>query len=78
MGTCAFAGCRKLSKVEFSEGLKVIKRTAFGNTLLETVNIPSSVEEIGVNAFAGVIGRNPTLKNVILNEGLKKDWKFCV
>lgn len=48
----AFWNCKRLMRVEFSDGLVEIERSAFENcTRLVTMNIPSSIQKIGVNAF---------------------------
>ena len=51
LGDCTFANFS--GSVEFSEGLKVIGTTAFiGATIPEKMILPSTVEEIGNNAFS--------------------------
>lgn len=47
----AFLSCTNLSEVVFFEGLLSIEANAFGDTSIRTLYIPSSVLEIGNNAF---------------------------
>ena len=54
IGHSAFNQCSKLTSIPvFSEGLKVIDRSAFYNTGLASVTIPSTVDSIGYQAFGG-------------------------
>lgn len=48
----AFFNCIALSSVTLSEGIQTIMSYAFGNCAeLKTIEIPSTVTDIGVNAF---------------------------
>ena len=47
----AFSGARNLEKIELNEGLKIIGKEAFYNTSIKKVKIPSTIEEIGTQAF---------------------------
>lgn len=53
----AFYGCKNLKKVHLAEGIKEIRSSAFANTMVDTIRIPSTVEYIG-----GMI-REKDLKN---------------
>ncbi|MBO4663956.1 MAG: leucine-rich repeat domain-containing protein [Bacteroidaceae bacterium] len=48
----AFSNCAKLSSVQFGKSVKTIGESAFYNTKLAEVKIPSSVTSIGYNAFS--------------------------
>ena len=65
-------GCsvpKNVTCVQFNEGLQKIGHTAFFNcTSLESITIPSTVTEIGSNAFNSCIN----LREVIVNDGLTK------
>lgn len=63
----AFAGCRSLKKITFSEGLKSIGHWAFNATLLESVVIPASVNDIDPRAF----NRCDSLKVIKVKKGNK-------
>lgn len=53
IGTSAFDGCSNLTDLELNLGLKVIGYRAFTATgLKDTLNIPGSVDSIGLTAFA--------------------------
>ncbi len=52
----AFDSCTSLTKVNFSEGLEVIgDRAFFRSNNIEKIELPSTLKEIGVNPFAGII-----------------------
>ena len=58
IGDYAFANCKRLKKISLNEGLEIIGSYAFSITetgyyssVLESVNIPSSVNAIGTCAF---------------------------
>ena len=50
----AFSGCTLLSEIRLNEGIQYIRETAFKDCIsLTDINIPSSVINIGSNAFSG-------------------------
>ncbi|MCR5256163.1 MAG: leucine-rich repeat domain-containing protein [Acetatifactor sp.] len=51
VGEEAFMGCKSLELVVFNGGLNAIKDRAFKDCPLELANIPSSVTEMGLDAF---------------------------
>ena len=53
IGSYAFAGCPNLEEVVLSEGLEVIDDWAFISCNISSLNIPSTVKQIGPNAFMG-------------------------
>lgn len=67
----AFADCKSLTKIDLQEGLTRIGEGAFLSTdktdKVDTIVIPSSVVEIGKNAFAGRI-----FKHIEFKPGIKK------
>lgn len=70
IGNAAFANCPSLQDVEFAEGsgLSAIPRGAFGFCdMLSNINLPDSVEEIGVLAFYSC----PNLLKIDLPANLK-------
>lgn len=56
IGDYAFYSCYRLSDVEFEEGLKHIGVSAFKNTALSEIALPSSLEYVGAYAFD--LGKN--------------------
>ncbi len=52
IGEGAFSGCNSLTDIEFGRLLKKIKDRAFAGCPIQNINIPASVEEIGLKAFA--------------------------
>ncbi len=57
IGSYAFSGCTKLSRVELAETVQYIKAEAFsGCTALEDVTLPLSLTSIAGDAFAGCTG----------------------
>ncbi|MCP4159718.1 MAG: leucine-rich repeat protein [Deltaproteobacteria bacterium] len=65
-GTDIFSQCNKLWSLTFSEGIKNIgDKFAFGSTSLKYVNLPSSIENIGRNAFENSIYIKETVKEVV-------------
>lgn len=52
IGDGAFAGCKKLKEVNFTDKLKTIGSNAFRDTKLTKVIIPSNVTQVGEGAFA--------------------------
>ncbi len=65
LGYAAFANCTALTAIELPQALTTIGEGCFNNTGLLEVNVPSSVESIGKNAF-------PDTTNVVLPSGLVK------
>lgn len=53
IGSYAFAGCPNLEEVVLSEGLEIIDDWAFISCNITSLNIPSTVKQIGPNAFMG-------------------------
>ena len=51
IGEAAFAGCTSLSNVQGAEGVKEIRDRAFAGCPIDTVQIPASVERIGLLAY---------------------------
>lgn len=51
VGEAAFAGCSNLSMVQGAGGVKEIRDRAFADCPITTVQIPASVEQIGLRAF---------------------------
>ena len=51
IGEAAFAGCTALSNVQGAEGVKEIRDRAFAGCPIDTVQIPASVERIGLLAY---------------------------
>ena len=51
IGEGAFEGCTNLRDVSLNQGLVQIKDRAFLNSVLREINLPSSVEEVGLLAF---------------------------
>lgn len=74
IGGLSFGHCLKLKNIILPENLKKIGEWAFGDTKLEKVDIPNSVEKIGRMAFIWC----DQLKNVRLSENIKeiKDSTF--
>lgn len=53
IGSYAFAGCKNLSEVIFREGLETIEDWAFISCNIEKIEFPSTLKELGDNAFMG-------------------------
>jgi len=71
-----FTDCTQLREVVLNEGIKKIGKWAFGRCeSLLSINLPSSLDDIGEGAFR----RCKKLKEVVLNWGLKKigRYAFC-
>lgn len=64
----AFFGNKTIEEIKISNNIIYIKDRAFKETNLVSVNIPSSVKEIGVYAFSVC----EELESVTFNEGLEK------
>lgn len=52
IGDHAFYGCNNLAEINFNEGVKSIGLESFLNTKLSIVDIPASVDDIGLTPFA--------------------------
>lgn len=58
IGISTFSNCPNLISVTLDEGLKTINANAFyGNYNLTVIEVPSSVLDIGRNAFGGLLGK---------------------
>ena len=53
IGSCAFDGCKYLTKINLPEGLKEIKSFALAWTAIEELEIPKSLELTSCYAFSG-------------------------
>lgn len=78
VGFEAFSDAVELKRLTFSEGATIVPRyIACSNRLLETVDLPSTIEEIEDMAFMNC----PALKNAVLPEGLKRigdaAFRYC-
>ena len=71
----AFNECRKLREVIFNNGLKKIGMSAFHNTSLSSIILPSTVTKIGDRAFA--FNDCKQLRDVVFNDGLKKIGQYA-
>ncbi len=68
VGSSAFSGANKLSKVTMPKNLTVIEDGAFYKCLfISSYTLPSTLKEIGKRAFFGSVALN----EVIMNEGLQ-------
>lgn len=78
-GYQTFAWATGMKRLTFSEGIRVIPRAiAYFNEELETVDIPSTVEEIDESAFFYCL----SLQNANLPEGIRRiddaAFRFCI
>ena len=62
----AFEDRKQLIEVILNDGLKEIGDYAFNGCALQSINIPSTVTNIGMNSFSSCTG----LRKVVLNDGL--------
>ena len=70
----AFWANHSIKKINLNEGLEKIGDSAFKDTKITSITIPSSVKEIGNNAFAGFYSR---LKKIICKVPRDKiTWKW--
>lgn len=67
IGESAFSQCSSLKEIKFSEGLQKIGRDAFGGCAFEYLTLPSTVAEIGMQAFVN----NTNLKSLVLPENIR-------
>lgn len=58
----AFRGCKKLKEINFPNKLNFIGKGAFENCPLENVNLPDTIDTIGMFAFSGVNLNVPELR----------------
>lgn len=65
IGSCAFSRCSNLKKVTFHNGLHSIQEKAFVHTKISSVSLPSSIMEIGTEAFGSV--RDITVDRTVNN-----------
>ena len=69
--SCMFTGdmgyCSLLKKVDFANGLKTIGDSAFAFTSIEALSLPTTLIDIGANAFEN----NYALERLIIPDGLK-------
>ena len=71
----AFQSCSALTYVVLPEGLETIGNSAFENSKLTNINIPSTVKEIGTHAFSTMLNPTPwyaaqTAQSVIVGDGI--------
>ena len=71
----AFQSCSALTDVVLPEGLETIGDSAFENSKLTNINIPSTVKEIGTHAFSTMLNPTPwyaaqTAQSVIVGDGI--------
>ena len=67
IGNNAFIGCTSLAAIVFPSTVRSIGVSAFSGTLLEAVELPDRVEEVGSSAFAEC----GSLETVTIGKGLK-------
>lgn len=67
IGDYACSNIEILSDVTIGSNVEIIGSYAFCETAIETIEIPSSVKELGIHSFSGC----DALSNVIFNEGLE-------
>ena len=69
--SCKFTGemgyCSLLSKIDFANGLETIGDSAFAFTAIESLSLPTTLKEIGANAFEN----SYMLSRLIIPDGLK-------
>lgn len=79
IGYGAFRGCKYLTSVKLSNGLKIIGEDAFYNAaLLKTIDIPDTVTSLGSGAFSGctALTKFPMSENSAISEiGSKTFYK---
>lgn len=66
----AFSSNNALTQIVFPDGLKKIEKNAFGNSVMDEVFIPDSVNEIGITSFTGT-------KNIHVNTYNKSVLNAC-
>ena len=78
IGRHAFAGSRYLKKVVLNKGLKKIGGSAFENSSINSVNIPSSVKELEGNCFSGCMELETVDNRAELTEISGSTFKNCI
>ena len=63
-----FNGCTNLKEIKFEEGLTNIRTRLCASTVIESVELPNSVERIETNAFSNC----PNLTKITIPAGVKK------
>ena len=64
IGGGAFAGCTHITDITLPEGLLSVGQSAFANTGLDTIVVPSSVQDIGYSAFGYKVNEDGTESTV--------------
>ena len=59
IGENAFGGNMNLKQITLPEGLKMIKKEALSSTMISEINLPSSVEKLGLRALRGKVCVSP-------------------
>ncbi len=82
IGEAAFYGCVNLKTVKLSKNLKTIPDKCFMATGLAQINLPKSVETIGVQAFAasdtlGMSGTESDLKELTIPSNVKNIGNYA-
>lgn len=82
IGEATFYGCVNLKTVKLSKNLKTIPDKCFMATGLAQINLPKSVETIGVQAFAasdtiGMIGTESDLKELTIPSNVKNIGNYA-
>lgn len=78
IGRHAFAGSRYLKKVVLNKGLKKIGESAFENSSINSVNIPSSVKELGGKCFSDCMELKNLDNRAELTEISGSMFKNCI
>ncbi|MCR5389657.1 MAG: leucine-rich repeat protein, partial [Lachnospiraceae bacterium] len=68
-----FNNCNNLQRVTLPNGINCVSNNAFASTLIETINIPASVKQIGNGAFQN----NTRLATLTGCEGVTHYWDNC-
>ena len=77
-GSLVFMGSKKLKKATINEGVKKIGKEAFSCTTLEEITIPSTVTQLGKNAFRWESTEKSSLKKVVIRSKNIKKWGTMV
>ena len=77
IGSSAFKQCKNLKSISLPDGIKYIDDQAFYQTGITEINLPSSLESIGVSSFWNCNG----LKTLTIPEGMKSigsnAFRYC-